>query len=128
MADKWIPVRKKLPENGDDNWKIVMTQDGTIYPAVFKNNQWSPMFRGGLVEQLFHGRVAFWQDTPIGYPNVQCACGRFFLQTDGQQTCEICKSFAPPTAEVKQKKPRKKAEEVAEEVGEEESNDLDSLE
>ena len=91
MVDNWIPARDRLPE--DEEWKIVQTQDGTVYPASFVNNKWVPIFRGGLVEHLMHGRVAYWQDAPAGYPYVQCKCGSFYLQAEGRKECPICASF-----------------------------------
>lgn len=91
MADNWIPVRVRTPE--DEEWKIVMTQDGSLYPASYKNNKWVPLFRGGVVEQLLHGRVAYWQETPETYPYVQCECGSYYLQVNGKQECPMCASF-----------------------------------
>lgn len=89
----WIPVRENLPE--DAEWVLAQTQDGTVYPAIFKNNAWSPLFRGGLVEQLMHGKVAYWQPHEAGYPYVQCQCGSFYLQAEGRKECPICASFHP---------------------------------
>ena len=101
MEDKWIPVREELPET--DDWVQVQTQDGTIYPATFKNNKWVPLFRGGLVEQLMHGKVAYWLPHAQSYPNVQCRCGRYFLQKDGSKTCPICANLYVATHQTTEK-------------------------
>jgi len=93
MTDHWIPVREKLPETED--WVLIQTQDGTVYPAVYAKNKWSPLFRGGLVEHLMHGKVAYWQEHAEGYPYVQCKCGAFYLQAEGRKECPICASFHP---------------------------------
>lgn len=110
MADKWIPVRDSLPET--EEWVQVQTQDGTVYPAFFKNNKWSPLFRGGLVEHLMHGKVAYWQPHDNGYPYVQCKCGNFYLQAEGRKECPICASFGltEPKTDKKPKKTAKPAE------------------
>lgn len=138
MVDNWIPVRVRTPE--DEEWKIVMTQDGTLYPASFKNNKWVPLFRGGVVEQLLHGRVAYWQDTPESYPYVQCECGSFYLQVNGNQECPMCASFRgvpkeePKEDQPKEKKTRKPKDKPAEQPANEEipftdpAEDLGSLE
>ena len=110
MADKWIPVREKLPE--DNEWVQVQTQDGTVYPACYKNNQWSPLFRGGLVDHLMHGKVAYWLPHTVGYPYVQCTCGSFYLQVEGNKQCPICASMGGLEQKT-EKKPRK-AQKVAE--------------
>lgn len=104
MADKWIPVRENLPETNE--WVVVQTQDGTVYPATFEKNKWSPLFRGGLVEQLMHGKVAYWMPHENGYPYVQCKCGNFYLQAEGRKTCPICASFG--IEEKVEEKPKKK--------------------
>ena len=104
MEDNWIPVRDRLPET--EEWVQVQTQDGTIYPAQCKNNQWYTMYRGGLVEQMFHGKVAYWQPHAIGYPYVQCKCGTFYLQAEGRKSCPVCASFGI-SVEEKPKKPKK---------------------
>ena len=105
--DNWIPVREQLPET--DEWVIVQTQDGTCYPATYSNSKWSPLFRGGLVEHLMHGKVAYWQPHEAGYPYVQCQCGAFFLQAEGRKECPVCAVIN------REKKPRAKAKEKAEE-------------
>ena len=110
MADKWIPVRELLPETED--WVIAMTQDGTQFPARYKNKQWqmwSSLPNSGLVEQLMHGKVAYWQSKPEGYPYVQCKCGAFYLQAEGRKECPICAAFHPEQ-KVEEKKPRAKKE------------------
>lgn len=89
--DKWIPLRDALPETTE--WVQVMTQDGTVFPAQYINNKWSPLFRGGLVDHLMHGKVAYWQPHEKGYPYVQCQCGSFYLQAEGRKECPICASF-----------------------------------
>lgn len=104
MTDNWIPVRERLPETED--WVLVQTQDGTVYPASYIKNTWSPLFRGGLVEQLMHGKVAYWQEHAVGYPYVQCACGSFYLQAEGRKECPICASFHQPK-EVKKETPKR---------------------
>ena len=105
---EWIPVRDALPE--DEEWVQVQTQDGTVYPACYKKNTWSPLFRGGLVEQLLHGKVAYWQPRAIGFPYVQCKCGKFFLQAEGRKMCPVCSAFGI------EEKPKKKKEKPVEEV------------
>ena len=100
MTDNWIPVRDCLPDT--DGWVIVQTQDGTVYPATYTNNTWSPLFRGGLVEHLLHGKVAYWQPHAVGYPYVQCKCGAFYLQAEGRKECPICASFHPAKEEKKE--------------------------
>lgn len=114
MASNWIPVRERQPE--DEEWVQVMTQDGTIYPAYFKNNKWIPIFRGGLVEQLMHGKVAYWYPHEIGYPYVQCKCGSFYLQVEGRKECPVCASFglSEPKTEEKPKKASKAPKKPAE--------------
>ena len=108
--DAWIPVREQLPESAE--WVLVQTQDGTVYPATYTNNKWVPLFRGGLVEQLMHGKVAYWQPHAVGYAYVQCKCGNFYLQAEGRTECPICASFnLKPVA-----KAPVKVEEVKEEV------------
>ena len=104
MADKWIPVRESLPET--DEWVQVQTQDGTVFPASYQGNKWVPIFRGGLVEHLMHGKVAYWCPHEIGYPYVQCRCGSFYLQAEGRKECPICASFgvSEPKVEDKPKK------------------------
>ena len=104
MADNWIPARDRLPETED--WVVVQTQDGTVYPAVYAKNKWSPLFRGGLVEQLMHGKVAYWQEHADGYPYVQCRCGTFYLQAEGRKECPVCASFHPEK-EVKKESPKR---------------------
>ena len=104
--DKWIPVREQLPET--DEWVQAQTQDGTIYPACYKDNKWSPLFRGGLVEQLFHGKVAYWQPHDIGYPYVQCKCGSFYLQAEGRKECPVCASMGISTTPTEKKSPKTK--------------------
>ena len=112
---EWIPVRDQLPET--DDWVQVQTQDGTVYPASYKNNQWIPIFRGGTVEHLMHGKVAYWLPRAVGYPYVQCKCGQFYLQAEGRKTCPVCASFG--IEQDKPKKPRKPKEEKVEEKVEE---------
>jgi len=111
---KWIPVRDKLPE--DEEWVQVQTQDGTVYPAQYTKNKWVPLFRGGLVEHLMHGKVAFWYPHEIGYPYVQCKCGNFYLQVEGKKECPICVSFGLTEEKAKPKKkkeePKPKEEEL----------------
>ena len=116
MTDNWIPVRDQLPENGE--WVQIQTQDGTVYPAEYKNNKWSPLFRGGLVEHLMHGKVAYWQPHAIGYPYVQCKCGAFYLQAEGRKECPICASFHPEKEAKKEHSKRsvKAKEEPVEEI------------
>lgn len=112
MSDKWIPVRERFPE--DNEWVQVQTQDGTVFPAQYLNNKWTPLFRGGLVEQLLHGKVAYWQPHESGYPYVQCKCGSFYLQAEGRKSCPICAAFGieQKKEEPKPKKePKKKKEE-----------------
>ena len=129
MADNWIPVRDELPI--DEDWKIVQTQDGTVYPACYKKNTWSPLFRGGLVEHLMHGKVAYWQNPPVGYPYVQCKCGAFYLQAEGRKECPICSAFhieetvkAEPKRSKKKEPPKEEEIPFAEPLG----DDLDPLE
>ena len=105
MADNWIPVRESVPDN--DEWKNVMTSDGTVYPAVYKDNKWKALFRGGDVELLMHGKVLYWQDHPQGYSYVQCKCGAMFLQAEGRKECPICSAFKGA-----EKPKKKKAEEI----------------
>lgn len=124
MADNWIPVRDKLPET--DEWVIVQTQDGTVYPAVYNGNKWSPLFRGGLVEQLMHGKVAYWQEHAVGYPYVQCKCGSFYLQAEGRKDCPICASFKPKE-EPKKRTPKAKEQPKEEIPFAEKANDDDLL-
>lgn len=111
---KWIPVRDSLPET--DEWVQVQTQDGTVYPACYIGNKWSPLFRGGAVDQLMHGKVAYWLPHETGYPYVQCRCGAFYLQIEGKKECPICASFGVKEEE---KKPKRKKEEPKEEPKEE---------
>ena len=117
MTDNWIPVREQLPT--DEDWKIVQTQTGVVYPASYINQKWVPLFRGGLVEQLLHGKVVYWQDTPKAYPYVQCKCGAMYLQAEGRMECPICASFhieqkAEPKQERRTRKPKEepKVEEI----------------
>lgn len=115
----WIPVREteRLDEAKEFDWVQVQTQDGTVYPATYKNNQWVPLFRGGTVEHLMHGKVAYWLPRATGYPYVQCKCGQFYLQAEGRKTCPVCASFGiDMTKEEKPKKPRKPKEEPKEEI------------
>lgn len=124
----WIPVREKLPET--EEWVQVQTQDGTVYPACYKNNQWTPLFRGGLVEQLMHGKVAYWQAHETGFPFVQCKCGAFYLQAEGRKTCPVCAAFGiKQEEEEKPKKPKKEPKKPIEEVPFEEppTDDLDDI-
>ena len=108
MANDWIPVREALPT--DTEWVQVQTQDGTVYPACYIKNTWSPLFRGGLVDHLMHGKVAYWKPHDVGYPYVQCKCGAFYLQAEGRKTCPICASFGivPEVAEKPKRTPRSK--------------------
>lgn len=107
MADNWIPVRERLPE--DEEWVEVQTQDGTVYPACYIRNTWSPLFRGGLVEHLMHGKVAYWKPHEVGYPYVQCKCGNFYLQAEGRKVCPVCVAFGIKPKEDKPKStPRSK--------------------
>ena len=120
MASNWIPVRDQLPET--EEWVVVQTQDGTVYPAEFKKNVWVPLFRGGLVEQLMHGKVAYWMPHEVGFPYVQCKCGSFFLQAEGRKECPVCVAFGLTAEKPKEKtvKPKKeKVEEKKEEPQEE---------
>ena len=103
MADNWIPVRDRLPE--DEEWVEVQTQDGTVYPASYIKNKWTPIFRGGLVEHLMHGKVAYWKPHEVGYPYVQCKCGTFYLQAEGRKECPVCASFG--ITEEKEEKPKR---------------------
>ena len=119
MADKWIPVRERLPE--DEEWVQVQTQDGTIYPAKYVKNTWSPLFRGGLVEHLMHGKVAYWAPHEVGYPYVQCKCGSFYLQAEGRKDCPICATLRgnekkKPKEEPKAEPKVEPKEEVKEEI------------
>lgn len=109
MADKWIPVRDSLPEDGE--WVQVQTQDGTVYPATYQGNKWIPVFRGGLVEHLMHGKVAYWLPHATGYPYVQCRCGSFYLQVEGNKECPVCASFG-----ISEPKPEKKSRKSAKAV------------
>ena len=114
MTD-WIPVRDSLPET--DEWVLAQTQDGTVYPAIYRNNawyQWSSLKSSSLIEQLMHGKVAYWLPKTNGYPYVQCQCGQFYLQAEGRKTCPICASFGIEPE--KPKKPRKPKEEPVEEI------------
>ena len=104
MADKWIPVRESLPET--DDWVQVQTQDGTVFPATYQGNKWVPLFRGGLVEHLMHGKVAYWLPHEVGYAYVQCKCGSFYLQAEGRKECPICAQFGISEAK-KEDKPKK---------------------
>lgn len=111
--DNWIPVREQLPDEMNPkeyHWVQVQTQDGTVFPAQYVRGQWMPLFRGGLVDQLMHGKVAYWMPHEQGYPYVQCKCGKFYLQAEGRKTCPVCASFGIVEAE-KPKKPRAKKEE-----------------
>ena len=117
MADKWIPVREQLPET--DEWVQVQTQDGTVYPACYKGNQWSPLFRGGHVEHLMHGKVAYWCPHEVGYPYVQCKCGTFYLQAEGRKECPVCASFGLSEEKTKDK-PKKAVKAVKQAVEEQE--------
>ena len=101
MADKWIPVRDSLPET--DEWVQVQTQDGTVFPASYVGNKWIPIFRGGLVEHLMHGKVAYWSPHEVGYPYVQCKCGSFYLQGEGRKECPICAQFGIKEEKVEEK-------------------------
>ena len=128
MADNWIPVREveKLADIKEDEWVIVQTQDGTVYPAQYIRNKWSPLFRGGLVEQLMHGKVAYWQRHPVGYPYVQCKCGSFFLQAEGRTDCPVCASFNVPQQGIKEPIPKKEPPKEEDEIPFME-DDLDTL-
>lgn len=86
-------VKDGLPEG--KNWVIVMTQDGTVYPATYNPSKkvWVPMFRGGQIESLMHGKVAFWQESPEGYPFVRCDKGHGYLQTPDNSACPTCVRF-----------------------------------
>lgn len=110
--ENWIPVREQLPDEMNPkeyHWVQVQTQDGTVFPAQYVRGQWMPLFRGGLVDQLMHGKVAYWMPHEQGYPYVQCKCGKFYLQAEGRKTCPVCASFG--IVEEKPKKPRAKKEE-----------------
>ena len=106
--DNWIPVREQLPEN--EEWVQAQTQNGTVLPAVFKNNQWyqwSSLRSSSLIEQLMQGKVAYWQPRAVGYAYVQCKCGSFYLQAEGRKTCPVCTAFGieeKPKREPKKKK------------------------
>ena len=89
MAD-WIKASTP-PETPD--WVIGMTQDGTVYPVVYKNKMWSPLFRGGAVESMMHGRIIFWQDKPDGYKFAVCDHNHRYLKTPETAVCPICKQF-----------------------------------
>ena len=89
MAD-WIKASMP-PETAD--WVIGMTQDGTVYPVTYKNKQWTPVFRGGAVESLMHGRIIYWQDKPDGYKFVTCDRHHRYLQTPDTPVCPTCKQF-----------------------------------
>lgn len=89
----WIPVEEQLPESKD--WVIAQTQDGTVYPASYDDvkMQWSPLFRGGRIESLMHGRVVFWQQRPTGYPYVTCERMHSYLKTPDTLVCPMCERF-----------------------------------
>lgn len=91
--DGWISVKQQLPDN--EEWVQVMTQDGTTYPAIYRQNTkvWSPVFRGGEVAQLMHGNVLYWQPHAEPYTMETCECGRSFLKTPATQSCPICSAF-----------------------------------
>ena len=92
--DNWIPVSQALPES--EEWIQVVTQDGTVYPAVYKKEKkvWSPVFRGGEVAQLYHGSVKYWQPHAESYKMVACPdCGRQYLKTPNANSCPICTAF-----------------------------------
>ena len=89
MAD-WIKATTP-PETTD--WVIGMTQDGTVYPVVYKNKVWLPVFRGGAVESLMHGRIVYWQEAPKGYEFVTCDHHHRYLQTPENPVCPLCKQF-----------------------------------
>ena len=92
--ENWIPVSQALPQ--DEEWIQVMTQDGTVYPAVYKAKSkiWSPVFRGGEVAQLYHGNVKYWQPHAEGYKMVACPdCGRQYLKSPNANSCPICTAF-----------------------------------
>lgn len=91
--DGWISVKQQLPN--DEEWVQVMTQDGTTYPAIYRQGTkvWSPVFRGGEVAQLMHGNVAYWQPHAEPYPMTTCECGRSYLKTPTTQFCPICTAF-----------------------------------
>lgn len=114
MADNWIPVRDALPE--DKEWVQVQTQDGTVFPAYYEKNKWIPIFRGGVVEHLMHGKVAYWLPHKVGFPYVQCKCGNFYLQAEGRKECPICAQFgiSEPKVEEKPKKASKPAKKPVE--------------
>ena len=103
---KWIPVRERLPE--DEEWVQVQTQDGTVYPAHYKGNKWVPIFRGGIVDHLMHGKVAYWYPHEVGYPYVQCQCGNFYLQAEGRKTCPVCVSMGILSDDEPEEEPKEK--------------------
>ena len=120
--DNWIPVRDtdKLANINPEEWVQVQTQDGTVYPAFYKDNKWVPLFRGGLIDHLMHGKVAYWCPHEKSYPYVQCQCGSFFLQAEGRKYCPVCASMLGVNIEPKKESPKpkkaKKEPPVAEQV------------
>lgn len=120
----WISVKDSLPEEHPQKWYIIQTQDGTVYPAKYTTifvggkpkTDWSPIFRGGTVEALMHGSVAFWQDHEDGYEYVKCTCGRFYLKYPGIDSCPLCEAFKPKKQEKAVKEEPKPVAEPVEEI------------
>ena len=92
----WIPY-----PNEDENypkpkeWAQVMTQDGTVYPAMYNAGKktWVPVFRGGSIESLMHGKVVYWCARAEGYPFARCDKGHGYLKTPNNDVCPTCKRF-----------------------------------
>lgn len=79
------------PETAE--WVIGMTQDGTLYPVTYDGKKWSPVFRGGYVDSLMHGRIAYWHPVPAGYQIVTCERGHSYLGAPEVEVCPVCESF-----------------------------------
>lgn len=94
MERKWNSIEKDgLPEGKE--WCEVMTQDGTVFAATYNPGKkvWVPLFRGGQVESLMHGKVVFWAEHMEGYPFIRCDKGHGYLKTPDNAVCPTCASL-----------------------------------